>query len=56
MSASCFQICNLCSVGGLKKGLVVELANGSNAMVLKITGDTCMHLHFGLGIQSLHNL
>ena len=40
MSASCFQCCNLCSVGGLKKGLVVELANGSNAMVLEVTGDT----------------
>ena len=40
MSASRFQICNLCSVGGLKKGLVVELANGSNAMVLEVTGDT----------------
>lgn len=42
-----------CSVGGLKQGLVVELANGSNAMVLEITGSSshplkvntpCLHL------------
>ncbi len=31
----------VCSVGGLKEGLVIELANGSNAMVLDVTGDTC---------------
>lgn len=34
------RFCSMCSVGGLKKGLVVELANGSNAMVLDVTGDT----------------
>lgn len=33
------QIWVLCSVGGLKEGLVVELTNGSNAMVLAVTGQ-----------------
>lgn len=33
-----FNVAICCSVGGLKKGLVVELANGSNAMVLEVTG------------------
>ena len=31
----------LCSVGGLKEGLVVELANGSKAMVLDVKGMPC---------------
>ena len=36
------QIGVLCSVGGLKEGLVVELSNGSNAMVLAVTGQLCI--------------
>ena len=57
ISASCFQVCKLCSVGGLKKGLVVELANGSNAMVLEVTGGTKLSPHACiciLGLWSWH--
>ncbi len=32
----------LCSVGGLKEGLVVELTNGSNAMILDVKGIPCL--------------
>ncbi len=32
----------LCSVGGLKEGLVVELTNGSNAMILAVKGIACL--------------
>lgn len=35
---------NCCSVGGLKKGLVVELTNGSNAMVTAVTGTIILSM------------
>lgn len=40
------------SVGGLKEGLVVELSNQSNAMVLEVTGEPCvLPLHALLSVD-----
>ena len=55
------QALAVCSVGGLKQGLVIELANGSNAMVLEVTGSLCnsrtiIPLRYALPNTYLHDL
>ena len=41
LSSTFRTILYICSVGGLKEGLVVELANNSKAMVLEAKGTHC---------------
>ena len=52
-TVQCSQIATLCSVGGLKEGLVVELSNGSNAMVLEVTGQQSLLLSLSALLQPI---